>query len=365
MYKNNSKCRVLVTGGGTGGHLFPAIEIAREFSERGHCVSLVTDFRCKKYIDRTFSFDVNFIRFKLDQSNPLRLAKSFIEFICSLVKVSSIFKAFKPQIVIGFGGYPTLPVMVLSVAKRIPTAIHEQNSILCKTNKILAPFAKIVCLSYKDTYGTEKIRPDKLIFTGHIVRKEIREITKKFELNHTKLRIMVIGGSQGAAIFADLIPKAIELCLKNYPELDLKIVQQVSDSKDILKLQNFYLNLGVDCSISKFFDNMPELYSETDLMIARAGASTIAESISIAIPTLFIPYPHAAQNHQYLNAKILKDSGCALCFEEREVTPELLSRVISKVAKDRGLLRAMSAKLRSIPVAGTEKLREAILRMHL
>lgn len=353
--------KVLLNAGGTGGHFFPAIALGAELAERGYQIYLITDKRCEKYLTDDLKFTVKIIDLKINTSSLhgklMALAKIMFSTLQALIFLTKI----RPQIIISFGGYPTIPGSSAGLMLNIPLILHEQNSFLGKTNKFFAKFAKVVALSYPETVNKTLGNQDYII-TGDIIRTSIKNLVPKDNFNNPIFRILVIGGSQSAKAFSKLIPEAISELHKLDPSIKLQITQQapVIDHDMIGKI---YSDLGIAYKLSEFFYDIGNEYSNAELAICRSGASTIAELSKVGLPAIFIPYPYAAENHQFLNAKVLEDDGASWCMSQSLITPESLAQKLKFLSSDRERLRKASIQLLKRKCEGAKILADTVVKI--
>jgi UDP-N-acetylglucosamine--N-acetylmuramyl-(pentapeptide) pyrophosphoryl-undecaprenol N-acetylglucosamine transferase len=337
--------KIVVTGGGTGGHLFAAIAAGEELMRLGFDVHLITDLRCKNYLSPGLKLTTHIVDFRIyggligKITGALKLLKATAKSIIALRDI-------KPDMVIGFGGYPSFPILLGALATFTPIVVHEQNCFLGKTNAFFARFAKIIALSYPETKNINLANP-KIVITGSMIRGKIKTIPKRhLETNNKNFTILIFGGSQGAKLFSILIPAALIRLKSICPEIELKVIQQTS-IEDIESLHSAYTKGGIKAELAPFFHNMHELYNQADLVISRAGASTLAELTYLGMPAILIPYPYASDNHQFYNAKALENDGGAWCIEQKELTEQKLSDKIHYLIKNRDKLVEASAKLQN------------------
>jgi len=353
---------IIVVGGGTGGHLFPAIATGEELVKKGYKVHLITDPRCKKYLTDNLTLTAHIIDLKTPGKGGLSKIYFIISLLIAIFKAMILIRSIKPKVIIGFGGYPAFPPLISSILLRIPIIIHEQNCFLGKVNKFFLRFATKVALSYKEIKNLNFLDKEKIVFTGNIVRENIKNLPIKNDFNNTPFRIFIFGGSQGAKIFTDIIPNSIKLLLQAHPNIKLYITQQAryEDHKQIAEI---YSDLNVPHKLSEFFHDMAEQYQKQELIIARAGASTIGEITYAAIPTIFIPLPSAAQNHQFYNAKAIEESGGGWCFEQNKISTAELAAKIFILITNRDLLLQASRNLLKRKSDGAQLLADMVDKM--
>ena len=310
---------IVLCGGGTGGHLFPALATARILRDEYHA-------RVTLFSDRLGEEEgIQWMQFYLPRKNnriqrPLFWITIVVQFLLFFLR----FLLKRPRVVVGFGGYASFPVLFAAQCLRIPTLLHEQNAILGRVNRLFAKRAKRIALSFEKTKGIEKENDtvDKIVLTGNPIRFETLPPAPNRREN--SLHIFVVGGSQGANIFSMLVPSAIAL-LPEKIRNRLSVTQQCRP-EDLASTKKRYKSLGISAELESFFNNMPQEYAKADLIIARAGSSTIAEVATAGLPGIFIPYPYAADDHQFHNANALEDS--ALVFRQENLTPEILAHTL-------------------------------------
>ncbi len=359
--------RIIISGGGTGGHLFPGIAVGSELKKRcGSAAILFVTGRKKmenKIISQagfeTQSIDVEGVMGK----DFLGLITAFYKVVLALIQSLLIIRDFRPQLVLGLGGYTSGPVCLIALLFRVPTAVHEQNSFPGLTNRILAPFVRRVFISFEET--RKYLKGDKLLLSGNPIRNELLQSTQSPEIDK-KFVILVMGGSQGAKTLNEaVIAMIIELkALGTVPFL----IHQTGKA-DLQRVADEYDILGVDGEVSAFIEDMSLAYSKADLVICRAGATTVAELAALGKPSILIPYPYASHRHQEINAMTLVDVGGADIILERYLDGKALTTKVIKYMKNRGKLRKMSVLASKAGRLGareaiTEELLKIINRTH-
>lgn len=317
--------KILLVAGGTGGHLFSAIALAENLVNYLQVeVHLSTDKRCIKYLKKNTNINLHIVDLYINLKTILNKIKVPFLFSVSLFKAFILIRKVKPNIILGFGGYPTFPIMFIGQLLSVPTIICEQNTFLGKTNKFFAKKAKLISLAYKNTQNIPINYLDKVLVTGHFIRNSIKSISEKTNFSDIPFKLLVLGGSQGAKFFSVLVPEAIKILLKKYPGSSIEITQQVL-KEDAEVVKKIYNNLKIKSTLSDFFYDIYKHYKNSHLVITRAGATTIAELTQIGLPGIFIPFPFSTNDHQYYNAKSLQDSNCSWYYKEKEVTAEVLA----------------------------------------
>lgn len=362
--------KVFVTGGGTGGHLFPAIALGEELLERGYDVHLITDTRCSNYIkDCKLKKHILYLGFQRKGFMSKILLSS--RMILAVLKCIAMFAYHRPQIVVGFGGYTAFPALAAAKLLFIPIMLHEQNCFLGKVNDMFARTAVKLALNFAETTNVPVDIQDKIVIAGTPVRKDLRavpidfkigaETTKKSSkilkvkaptseesnIRMSEINLFITGGSQAAQIFSEIVPVAIEILHTKIPELKINIVQQAKgESSD--HLHKSYKLITENAEVEEFFYDMPQRFLKADLVICRSGASTIAELIHTGTPAIMIPLPSAAEDHQTYNAKVIEEKGAGWVFAQSEVTAETLADKIIELINDKRQLQNASSKLLSL-----------------
>ena len=335
MTKNN---KILIATGGTGGHVFPAYSLARNFIRNNYNVKLVTDIRGFNYLKDYKDLDLTKI-----SSSPLN-KKNLLELLFSIAVISFsvlrsiIFLLFnRPSIVFGVGGYSSFPVCIAAAILRINFVIYENNLIIGKANKYLLPFAKKIFVSYKELEGIPKKYDNKIFEIGNIVREEIINAENKYYDNKDKniISILVLGGSQAAKIFAEILPRVFKQIKDS--GITIKVYQQCRvEQKN--SLVNYYRNAKIESEIFNFTEKIIDYYSKANLVITRSGASVLGELINVKIPFISIPLPTSADNHQFKNAAYYKKKGFGYLIHEKDISEELYS-LINSIFIDRSLIK--------------------------
>ncbi len=326
---------VLLAAGGTGGHMFPAEALAGALLARGYRVELVTDKRGRGFGDRLPAIEVHRISAGgLAGGGLLSRGGGAINLALGFLQARGLMRRLKPRLAVGFGGYASVPTMLAAQRAGLPTLLHEQNAVLGRANRLLAKRAALVATSFRNTQG---LRETPARFTGNPVRNAIAGLGERpYPALQDPLQILVLGGSQGARVFARLIPAALALLAPGLRQR-LVIAQQCR-AEDLDQAQNSYLPLDVAVELEPFFDNMAERLARAHLVICRSGASTVAELAAAGRPAILIPYPHATDDHQTANAANFCATGGGWLMPEGRVTPASLSeRLISLLAHPAGL----------------------------
>ncbi|CAN5445384.1 undecaprenyldiphospho-muramoylpentapeptide beta-N-acetylglucosaminyltransferase [soil metagenome] len=350
----SSEVRVcIVAAGGTGGHMFPAEALARELASRGWRVVLATDQRGEQYA-ADFPAEEKLYLDTATGSGPVALLKAGVAIARGVVQARKAFRRLDAAVVVGFGGYPSAPALVAAITGGKPTLIHEQNAVLGRTNRLLAPYVRRVASSFP----TLKRAPASLSaeVVGSPVRAEIRDLFDRPYVAPTAdgpIQILVTGGSQGARILSETTPLALA-ALPEAIRARLR-VQQQSRPETLETARQIYLEAGIQAEVAPFFRDMAARLSQAHLVVGRAGASTCAELAVAALPSVLIPLKIATDDHQTLNAKALTDVGAAVVIREDDVTVDALTAAILPLVSDPARLAIMSAAARSVAIPDAAK----------
>lgn len=362
--------KILLVSGGTGGHFFPAVAAGHALKDSDYQVFMITDNRCKKYIKSSDPIKYKIIDLYIKTGSIIQKLHSGFKLLISIIRSYFYLKRLKPDLVIGFGGYPSFPAVYASKLLSIPFLLHEQNNFLGKVNRYFAHDAEAVMCSFNGDISSDK--SIKLEFIGDIVRPEIKKISIENSFDSNPLRITIFGGSAGAKIFSEIIPAAITLAKEKSlaKKFNCKIIQQLKQ-EDHKKVSAIYDSMGVEYELKEFFHDMERVYTSTDIAIARSGASSIAELSALRIPAIFIPYPYAAEAHQLENARIIAKMGGGWYFEEKLQDGEsnkddLINSIASKLVEineNRDLLKIASKNLQNRKTDGDQALVATVKRI--
>lgn len=324
------KGTILVAAGGTGGHLFPAESLAAELGRRGWTVDLATDERADRYGRAFPARAVHILSSETIRGrSPIALAKTAYRLGRGILQALSLIRRIRPAAVIGFGGYPTVPPMLAASLSGVPTILHDQNAVMGRANRGLAKRATRIALSFASTKHAQPFMA-KAVHTGNPVRDMVIEAARlpyDPPLPGGEFRLLVFGGSQGARFFSDAVPPALALLA---PELRarLKLTQQVR-AEDMERARAALSGLGVAVETAPFFVDLPARIAASHLVLCRSGASTVGELAVIGRPGLMVPLPHALDQDQAENARVLEEAGGGWTIRQAELTPERLAEMLS------------------------------------
>ncbi len=341
---------IVLTAGGSGGHLFPAQALAGEMMRRGYEVDLITD-------NRASVFGVNFPGRGVHKVPAATFrGKSPIEAMKMVATNSNGFKMaydvigdLKPKAMIGFGGYPTIPPVLAAMARGVPSMIYEQNSVMGRANRFLAPMVKAIGISFEDTKFLEGKLTEKSFLTGTPLRDGILEMrggTYQPPQPGQPLNLLCFGGSQGARFFSDIMPVALQLLPQELRDR-MMVVQQCRE-EDIDRVFDSYEVAGVAAELATFFEDLPLRMAGAHLVVSRSGATTIAELSALGRPSVLVPLPHSVDNDQLENATRFEKAGAGWCFEQAIMTPERLAGTLRRLFEEPATLARAASRSKSL-----------------
>ncbi len=371
---------IFITSGGTGGHIIPARCLARDLAEQNCEVIFLGDEKIKSYIKLEDGFKSIIINSSQIKKSPVFLLKAALKISHGILQSLYFFTTHKPKYIIAFGGYATFPILIAAIICRSKIILHEQNAHLGKVNRIFARFATKIATSFPQTSGIVEKYSDKIHFCGNPLRQEILELQKipytlpeeapKKEIDPANkmgynvilasdfdeeeeeapqaFKILVIGGSGGAKIFSEILPKAIF----NLPERIKDKMQITQQCRAELVKSTFdqYCSFNINIAIDAFFENMPELIRDSHLIIARSGSSSIFEFCAAKKPMILVPFAAAADNHQAKNAEYLAQNNAAIVVSEKELTINKISDLLKNLIDNPLQLKKMSDNAASLAV---------------
>ncbi len=349
---------IVIAAGGTGGHFFPALALGLQLKKHNIDITFMTD-------ERTVfpEESMNFVRIMRIRLSKLKGIKGYLIFILRMLYALPMLLRWllKNQVdaVVGFGGYPCVPTLLAAWFLKIPIILHEQNAKAGRVNRIFAKWAKIITVAFENTENlTDKFQL-KCILTGNPVRERFLQLQAQ-ELPWAQKNVcLILGGSQGATVMAKWIAPAIA----NLPKGLLRgiMVMHQSRPEDLESVRSLYAAKGVQAEVATFFTHVPELMSKARLVIARAGASTIAELTTMGCPAILLPYPNAMDDHQTSNARAVALSGGAVFMDEKTADRNYLESTLQNMLQDKDVLLTMSSKMKAMGVTdATEKMHRAI-----
>ncbi|ABX62495.1 undecaprenyldiphospho-muramoylpentapeptide beta-N-acetylglucosaminyltransferase [Brucella suis 63/252] len=339
---------IVLAAGGTGGHLFPAEALAHELRARGWDVHLATDARAQRFVGAFAQDHVHVIRSAtIAGRNPVALLKTFWSLWQGNLDSRKLFRRLKPKLVVGFGGYPTLPPLYAASNMGIPTLIHEQNAVMGRANKGLAGRVKAIAGGFlPENSGAYAA---KTVITGNPVRPPVLVAAATPYTpagKDDRFRLLVFGGSQGAQFFSQAIPAAVAL-LPEHERARLLITQQAR-KEDEASARKAYEKLGVPADVAPFFNDMPARMADAHFVIARSGASTVSEITVIGRPAMLVPFPHALDHDQAANAAALAAAGGAEVVRQADLSPQRLAEMLQSAMNEPERLEQQAKAAKSV-----------------
>ncbi|AXK83538.1 undecaprenyldiphospho-muramoylpentapeptide beta-N-acetylglucosaminyltransferase [Pseudolabrys taiwanensis] len=355
---------ILLCAGGTGGHLFPAESLAHALIARGAAIDLATDTRTAQ-----FKFPAREVHLipsaTVRGKDPISLARTAAMLARGTLKAWSVIGRIKPAVVVGFGGYPTVPPLLAASLRGVPTVLHEQNSVMGRANRLLASRVTRIATGFPAVKNVGAALQAKMTFTGNPVRPAVIAVagTPYPPLDLAgPFNLLVFGGSQGAQVMGDIVPAAIELMSADI-RARLRIVQQAR-AENIETVRAAYARLGVAADCAPFFNDLPARMAAAHLIVSRSGASTVAELSAIGRPGVLVPLPHALDQDQFHNAGALAAAGGAIRIVQKDFTPERLGSEIVALMGDPDALAAMAAAAKSMgTLDAADRLADLVLKV--
>jgi UDP-N-acetylglucosamine--N-acetylmuramyl-(pentapeptide) pyrophosphoryl-undecaprenol N-acetylglucosamine transferase len=327
MTENNSSKLIILAAGGSGGHIFPAEAIAESLLARGLRVVLITDKRFANFKTGALSkVETKTIRTGTIAGSLFKKIAGIIGLCVGIMEALFLLRRLRPDLVMGFGGYPSFPTLFAASGMGITTIIHEQNSVLGRANRLLAGRVKVIATSFPDTLMIPEKDQEKIMVVGNPVRASVRALRYVPYPNLTtdgKVNILVTGGSQGASIFSQIVPAAIS-ALPTSLRLRIRVDQQCR-AADVDSTKAIYDELKINADVASFFTDIPARLAGAHLIIARAGASTIFELAAAGRPAILVPLPTSMDNHQYHNASAFEEVGGGWVMTQDGFTPASLA----------------------------------------
>jgi UDP-N-acetylglucosamine--N-acetylmuramyl-(pentapeptide) pyrophosphoryl-undecaprenol N-acetylglucosamine transferase len=353
------KKKIFIASGGTGGHIIPARALAKLLSAKNHQVLFLGDEKIKSYIRPYDTFKSTIISSSQIKKSPVFLAKAAIKIGIGFLHSCYLFLTIRPDYVFAFGGYATFPILVAAIIFRSKIILHEQNAHLGKVNRIFAKHAYKIATSFPKTSGINSKNYGKISFTGNPLRDEILELgklvynlpaeEKENDLTENRMgynvllasdfkekekqdnlfKILVIGGSGGAKIFSEILPKAF-FNLSDRLKDKIQVTQQCRPEL-VKSTFDQYCSYNINIAVDGFFDNMPELIRDSHLVIARSGSSSIFEFCMAKKPMILVPFAASADDHQAKNAAYLAENNAAIVISEKDFTIAKVSEVLKEL----------------------------------
>jgi UDP-N-acetylglucosamine--N-acetylmuramyl-(pentapeptide) pyrophosphoryl-undecaprenol N-acetylglucosamine transferase len=345
---------VVIAAGGTGGHLFPAAAFAEEMRQRGWRVVLMTDARGRRYAENFPAERIEDVPAAALTANPFKAIPAIFKIMRGIGEAKRRFRELHPSLVAGFGGYPSFPALMAARAAKVPILIHEQNAVLGRVNRAMAGSAAAVACGFDRLDRLPASAQVRKHVVGNPVRLPILAVRERLYPDAPaggRLNLLIIGGSQGARLFGDVIPAAIAM-LPQGLRMRLGVVQQVREEQ-LEQVRRAYEIAGVSAEVAPFFSNMGDRLAAAHLVIARAGASSVTELQVAGRPAVLVPFAAAADDHQTGNAAGLTEVGAADVIAEAAFEPVALAQLLAQRLNDtHGLsVRASAARASAKPDA--------------
>jgi len=321
-----TQMNIILATGGTGGHIFPAITLARALKIQGYNSTLFTDKKTDK------NTDVESYTLPLCKPSGNKFKFSLF-LICGCALALYQIRKLKPKLVIGFGSYASFPTLLAAKILSIPIILHEQNTVLGRVNRFFSKSAKLIATSFPET---KYARSSKCVFTGNFVDIKVQGYSCAEKISN----ILIIAGSQGANFFDDIVSDVI--CnLPTGMKRKIRVTQQCT-KKNMDRVRGLYESERINCELSEFFNDMESRLVSAHLIISRAGATSIAEIALAERPAIYIPYPHSKDSHQFYNAKYIEDSGAAVVVEQNSEAKKNLRVLLVDLLQNCQKLRDMA-----------------------
>lgn len=358
---------VFLATGGTGGHIFPAEAVAQKLLAAGFQPVYMTDARFQKFAHALASVRdgkaaVHVLASGGTGGGVKKKLMALPQMLQGMLQARRLIRQYQPVAIVGFGGYPSFPATVMGVLTRVPVVLHEQNAVMGRVNRLLACGAKRVALSFTDTARIPAAARERAVVVGNPVRAAVVAVREKpypaLE-PQSSLNLFIMGGSQGASVFSEVVPVALA-GLSPQDRQRLQIVQQCREA-DLASVKTQYDTAGIKAEVASFFSDVPERLAAAHLVISRAGASSVTELMAAARPAVLVPLPHAMDDHQTHNAQALVSAGGGWCVAQPEFTVGWLKELIQPCFHDPEMLLSVQKALAHQPMQeAAERLVELI-----
>jgi UDP-N-acetylglucosamine--N-acetylmuramyl-(pentapeptide) pyrophosphoryl-undecaprenol N-acetylglucosamine transferase len=339
----------VLAAGGTGGHMVPAHALAKELIRRGHRVALVTDDRGARIPGLFDGVQVHVLPAGRLSGGPIGWFRATRSIFTGRAMALRLYETFRPSAAIGFGGYPALPALLAARADKIATLVHEQNAVLGRVNRLMAGKVDAIATAYDNVQRLPAKAKPKVHLVGNPVRDEVvalRDLPFPPIDQDGIFRLLVTGGSQGASILSEMVPEGLALLPEHFRRR-LQVTQQCRE-EDIERVRARYGDLGIPADLATYIPDMPERLNWAHLVIARAGASTIAELTAAGRPAILVPLPSATDDHQTFNAREMAKAGGARMIAQTRFTAVELAKQMQKLALDPAALSNAAGRARAV-----------------
>jgi UDP-N-acetylglucosamine--N-acetylmuramyl-(pentapeptide) pyrophosphoryl-undecaprenol N-acetylglucosamine transferase len=335
----------VLAAGGTGGHLFSAEALAVELISRGRQVHLLSDVRAEAFAGRVSEIEIHHVRAARLGGRPVEAAHALGELARGIVQARRLLRRLSPACAIGFGGYPSIPTMLAAVFLGVPTLIHEQNAVIGRANRLLAPRVRRIATGFPATSGMRQADRARAIHVGNPVRPTVLAVGQRGYSAPRRggpIELLILGGSQGARIMSAAVPPALAVLPSRLREM-LRVSHQARP-EDLSETEAVYQKHRIQAELQSFFSDVPQRLSRAHLVICRAGASTIAELGAIGRPALLIPYPYATDDHQTANAVAFAEAGAGWVVEQSALRPDTLALRLESLFGDSAALTTAAGR---------------------
>ncbi|MCW5731639.1 MAG: undecaprenyldiphospho-muramoylpentapeptide beta-N-acetylglucosaminyltransferase [Alphaproteobacteria bacterium] len=357
---------IVLSAGGTGGHVFPAQALAQSLAARGHPLALITDRRGQGYEERFPGMEIITVRAASPGGRgPLGQIAALSDIAAGTLSACAALRRIRPALVVGFGGYPSLPAILAATKLGLPTMLHEQNAVLGRVNRLMAKRVSAIATSFPRTSGIGERDLPKVVMTGNPVRPAVLRLLGEAYAppgEEGPIELLVLGGSQGARVFSDVVPPAI-VALEPALRRRIRVTQQCRP-EDLAGAAALYREAGIAAELAPFIEDVPARLARAHLCITRSGASTVAELAIAGRPALLVPYQHATDDHQTANARHLVDLGGGWLVPQAKFTVQTLAECLSALLTDpHTLARAAQAMREAARPRAAEQLADLALRL--
>ncbi len=355
--------RFVLAAGGTGGHLFPAQAVAERLVAAGARIVLATDHRADAFAQAVPGVEICQVWAGRIGGGPIGVARGVAETAVGIVQARRLLRRLAPEAVVGFGGYTSIPTMLAAIRAGVPTAIHEQNAVLGRANRLLASRVSQIATGFAVTAGLRSDDRVRAVHTGNPVRPAVLAVAGaeyRPPRSGEPIEVLITGGSQGARIFADIVPAALAFLAPTIRGA-LRVSQQARP-EDCDRVTARLNEAGIAAEVSSFFTDIPQRLARAQLVICRSGASTIAELAVIGRPALLVPYPYATDNHQTANARAFAEADAAWVVPQSEFTAARLTGLLTELFTDpTGLRHAATRARRFAPDEAADRLASLVM----
>lgn len=340
-----SESVIMLSAGGTGGHLFPAEALAGELLRRGHRVVIVTDKRGHAFKSLGDRAVIHTVRAATLKAGIVPKVKAVIDMGLGIVQAALLIRKYRPGVIAGFGGYPSFPAMFAGQMLGVPTVLHEQNAVLGKANHVLAARARAIATSLPETRGISVVNHPKTVLTGIPLRAPVVALHERgYVQPGDEVRILITGGSQAASVFGEIVPPAVAL-LPEPMKKRLFLMHQARE-KDVASTAEKYRAAGIRAEVMPFFTDMAARLASSHLFIGRSGASSVAEAAMAGLPAIFVPLRHADMQQKH-NALSVTEHGGGWLMMQEDFTPKALAEKLQELLEKPELLADAALKARA------------------